>query len=72
MNDTSLKKILSEVIDGSNEAFTELSQLYMPLIKKNCYIHGKFDEDLYQELLLHLFLKIPTFPLLVSGGSSHI
>lgn len=45
----------------NNEALNDLIEMYRPLLIKNSLINGKFDEDLYQELICTLILCVRTF-----------
>lgn len=46
---------------GSNEAMTQLLEMYMKLINKHCFIDGQFDEDLRQEIILKVITNIKSF-----------
>ena len=54
---------LQNARNGEEDAFVKLLDMYMPMFAALCYHNGQFDEDLYQELAFHLFLKLPCFPL---------
>lgn len=61
MNNDDFRFLLDRAIDGNVIAIGEILHLYEPLIKKYSYIYGKFDEDLYQELMGMIFRKIHKF-----------
>ena len=48
--------ILWNAQEGDPEAILQLLGLYRPLLVKKSVLEGKFDEDLYQELVF-VFLK---------------
>lgn len=63
MNKNEFKRILYGSIDGNEEYFEKLIELYEPLIKKYSKINGAYDEDLNQFLLIQIALNIPKFPI---------
>lgn len=52
---------LQGAVAGNHDDFIKIIDLYEPLIKRHCYINGKFDEDLQQYILMHIALKISKF-----------
>ncbi len=52
---------LQGAVAGNHDDFMKIISLYEPLIKRHCYINGKFDEDLQQYILMHIALKISKF-----------
>lgn len=52
---------LQGAVAGNHDDFIKIIELYEPLIKRHCYINGKFDEDLQQYILMHIALKISKF-----------
>ncbi len=55
--------LLVGAVNGEREAAGALLEQYIPLFKHISFYNGKFDEDIYQELMLHAFRKLPRFPL---------
>ena len=53
--------ILSAAISGNNDALVQLILMYRPLIDGLSVTDGGINEDLRQELLIHLIKKIKTF-----------
>lgn len=45
-------------------AVVEIIEMYKPLLVKNAIVDGYFDEDLYQELVKELLLRIQTYSIL--------
>lgn len=37
---------------GDTEAVEQILEMYSPLLIKNALVNGRFDEDLYQELVV--------------------
>lgn len=52
---------LQGAVAGNHDDFIKIIDLYEPLIKRHCYINGKYDEDLQQYILMHIALKISKF-----------
>lgn len=59
----SFKDILRYAKSGDDDSITELIEMYKPLLVNNSMVRGKFDEDLFQELLIELIHCIRRFPL---------
>lgn len=55
--------LLAGAVQGEREAAGNLLELYMPLFKSMSFYNGQYDEDIFQELMLHAFRKLPRFPL---------
>lgn len=55
------KSILARAISGKEADMEIILKLYMPLIKHQSHLYGKFDKDLNQEILWHLIRAIPKF-----------
>jgi len=53
--------LLLKAKDGDPEAVKGLIEMYHPLLVKNSVVDGKFDEDLYQELVREMLISIRTF-----------
>lgn len=60
-NKKEFKNLLRQAIDGNREALGKIIELYMPLVNKHSYINGRFDEDLRQQILLMITLRISQF-----------
>ncbi|WP_147539306.1 helix-turn-helix domain-containing protein [Anaerotruncus rubiinfantis] len=60
MNDLPL--LLRRAQTGDNRAIEQLLFIYKPLIDRNSYVHGRFDEDLRQFILLRFLVAIKVFP----------
>ena len=60
----SFKMLLLKAKDNNKEAVLEIVEMYRPLLVKNAIIDGYFDEDLYQELVKELLLRIQTYRIL--------
>lgn len=55
------KTLLKNAQDGQPEAVETLFEMYRPLLWKNSFVNGVFDEDLYQEQCLHFLSVIRNF-----------
>ena len=53
--------LLLRAKDRDDDAVLEIVEMYRPLLVKNSIIDGYFDEDLYQELVKELLLRIQTY-----------
>lgn len=42
----------------SNDEFLKIIRDYKPLIVSKCKINGKFNEDMYQEIIIGIFEKL--------------
>ncbi|HIT90799.1 MAG TPA: helix-turn-helix domain-containing protein [Candidatus Merdenecus merdavium] len=47
--------------EGDADAVLEILEMYKPLLIKNAIVNGRFDEDLYQELVSTLLQCIQRF-----------
>ena len=56
--------LLLRAKDRDEDAVLEIAEMYRPLLVKNSIIDGYFDEDLYQELVKELLLRIQTYKIL--------
>lgn len=52
---------LAEAVSGNVEALADIIEQYMPLINRYSYVGGTLDEDLRQDILLHIFERISKF-----------
>ena len=55
------ERLLLKAKEGNADAVLKILEIYKPLLIKNAIVNGRFDEDLYQELCLQLFLCIRKF-----------
>lgn len=56
--------LLERAKDGNSEAMMEIIEMYKPLLIKNALVNGRFDEDLYQELVSTLIVCVQRFQVL--------
>lgn len=61
MNKNDFHMILQSAIAGSHKDLESILVMYEPLIAKYSYIDGKYDEDLYQYILIRIALNISKF-----------
>ena len=61
MNNTEFQAVLQKAVKGNRVALEQLLILYKPLIDHASMVIGKLDEDLRQEIMLHLVKTIPQF-----------
>ena len=61
MNSTEFQAVLQKAVKGDRAALEQLLILYKPLIDHASMVNGKLDEDLRQEIMLHLVKAIPQF-----------
>ena len=47
--------------EGDSDAILEIIETYKPLLIRNAIVNGRFDEDLYQELVSELLQCIQRF-----------
>lgn len=45
------ERLLLKAKEGNADAVLEILEIYKPLLIKNAIVNGRFDEDLYQELV---------------------
>ena len=55
------ESVLSGAIQGDLKALECLLNLYHPLIRKYSYVNGRFDEDLYQQLIFRVLKQVEKF-----------
>ena len=55
------KEMLLQAKSGREPAVIELLEMYKPLLVKYAIINGRFDEDLYQELVIEVLRCIQYF-----------
>ena len=63
MNNAEFELVLRKAIDGSEEDLELIFKLYEPMIYKYSCIKGEYNEDMHQQLLLHIALNIHKFPI---------
>lgn len=61
MKNLEFEKILKAAVSGDMAAIEKIIKMYEPLINNSSVVNGKFDEDLKQELLLHIIQNINKF-----------
>ena len=61
MKNIEFEKILKAAVSGDTAAIEKIIKIYEPLINNSSVVNGKFDEDLKQELLLHIIQNINKF-----------
>ena len=54
-------KILNRAKMNDKQAVEQILRMYHPLLVKNAMVNGKFEEDLYQELIVELLKCIQHF-----------
>lgn len=55
------ERLLLQAKEGNADAVLEILEIYKPLLIKNAIVNGRFDEDLYQELVSELLQCIQRF-----------
>ena len=55
------KELLPRAKRGEEKAFEELIEQFGPLLRKCSYVNGRFDEDLWQILLMALVQAVRRF-----------
>lgn len=55
------KTLLTNAQNGQKDAIEALLEMYRPLLLKNSFVNGVFDEDLFQEHCLHFLSVIKNF-----------
>ena len=58
------ERLLLKAIEGNADAVLEILEIYKPLLIKNAIVNGRFDEDLYQELVSTLLQCIQRFQII--------
>ena len=59
MTNAEFEHVLRRAIGGSEEDLELILKLYEPLIYKYSCIKGEYDEDMHQQLLLHILIVFP-------------
>lgn len=60
----SFDRLLLQAKEGDADAVLEIVEMYKPLLVKNAIVNGRFDEDLYQELISVILECIQRFQII--------
>ena len=58
------ERLLLKAKEGNADAVLKILEIYKPLLIKNAIVKGRFDEDLYQELVSTLLQCIQRFQII--------
>ena len=58
------ERLLLKAKEGNADAVLKILEIYKPLLIKNAIVNGRFDEDLYQELVITLLQCIQRFQII--------
>ena len=58
------ERLLLKAKEGNAYAVLKILEIYKPLLIKNAIVNGRFDEDLYQELVSTLLQCIQRFQII--------
>lgn len=58
------ERLLLKAKEGNADAVRKILEIYKPLLIKNAIVNGRFDEDLYQELVSTLLQCIQRFQII--------
>ena len=58
------ERLLLKAKEGNADAVLKILEIYKPLLIKNAIVNGRFDEDLYQELVSKLLQCIQRFQII--------
>ena len=58
------ERLLLKAKEGNADAVLKILEIYKPLLIKNAIENGRFDEDLYQELVSTLLQCIQRFQII--------
>lgn len=58
------ERLLLKEKEGNADAVLKILEIYKPLLIKNAIVNGRFDEDLYQELVSTLLQCIQRFQII--------
>ena len=58
------ERLLLKAKEGNADAVLKFLEIYKPLLIKNAIVNGRFDEDLYQELVSTLLQCIQRFQII--------
>ena len=69
------ERLLLQAKEGNADAVLKILEIYKPLLIKNAIVNGRFDEDLYQELVSTLLQCIQRFQIIeeviLNKGCNH-
>ena len=69
------ERLLLKAKEGNADAVLKILEIYKPLLIKNAIVNGRFDEDLYQELVSTLLQCIQRFQIIeyviLNNGCNH-
>lgn len=63
MKQVNFEQMLGYAKAGEKQALEELFEMYRPVLRKNSYINGIFDEELWAEQCFHFVLAVRKFEL---------
>ena len=58
------ERLLLKAKEGNADAVLKILEIYKPLLIKNAIVNGRFDEDLYHELVSTLLQCIQRFQII--------
>ncbi len=58
------ERLLLKAKEGNADAVLKILEIYKPLLIKNAIVNGRFDEDLYKELVSTLLQCIQRFQII--------
>ena len=58
------ERLLLKAKEGNADAVLKILEIYKPLLIKNAIVNGRFDADLYQELVSTLLQCIQRFQII--------
>ena len=58
------ERLLLKAKEGNADAVLKILETYKPLLIRNAIVNGRFDEDLYQELVSTLLQCIQRFQII--------
>lgn len=58
------ERLLLKAKEGNADAVLKILEIYKPLLIKTAIVNGRFDEDLYQELVSTLLQCIQRFQII--------
>jgi len=61
MEDRKLREVFHNAQNGDKDSIQKILEMFQPLVHKNSFIDGKFDEDYFQELNIKLINCIKSF-----------
>ncbi len=61
MEANEFRLLLTKAVAGDMESVEKILLLYMPMVNKHCRINGYIDEDLRQEMLIHIVKNLKKF-----------